>query len=236
MNLRVRLLSWVLRRTQPVIPLVRADWMWLAVYGVMFASISAAHFYAQSQQEPLVWRERLGVTSAQPPIDPVVIAVVGGILLLAMCAAVLSAALRVVSWAEWERRDGAARVPILDPWPDLRTRDSVFVAESEFAAIIDEALCRLPPDVRAELDRRGILVGYGVRASREEFIAAHMDPEHAKIAAYYGGPTEQITLFAEHIITTHDRDDLARGTAQVLYHEVGHALGLDHGALAELGV
>lgn len=192
-----------------------------------------------------------GELHAPETLDAMAVAIVGvmvGLYMAALGLACLWNWMQVVdqpSWAEWEARDSAKPYTFSVSLEPVFSKDGHWIWPQEFEEAVATALADMPPEVQRDLARSVVTIA--MRATPEQLEATHCSvlagywaraPVIAgavRVSDLTAAPGE-LCIFMEHVVSTHDRDDLVRGVAQLVQHEVGHAVGLGHEQLAELGV
>lgn len=121
------------------------------------------------------------------------------------------------------------------------------VSSVEFAALVEEAISRLPERWRRTIETE-VLVRIERRPSRRQLRELGMDENELLLGLYQGVPlTERhiedhgrlpdtITLFREDIEdASTDGQDLVEQVRVTMLHELGHHFGLEEDDLADLG-
>jgi predicted Zn-dependent protease with MMP-like domain len=156
---------------------------------------------------------------------------------LALCAELLG---------ELERADALlAEATEQDPelWPAPPR-----LSESEFEAVLDEAVAQLPPEFRSALSETQILVE--AVPDRSLIQLDDPGPTPPDMLGLFVGPSQldrshedalelppSIHLFQRNLERASlDREELIEETRITLYHEIGHMLGFDEEGVEEMGL
>ena len=124
----------------------------------------------------------------------------------------------------------------------------MLLADEDFDALITAALNALPEDVALMADlcvitvepspSPEILQSVGVRSDREVLLGCYVGLPFGKKRTL--GPAhapDRILIFQEPILARcATTDDVVELVTKVIYHELGHAIGLDHDCLDQLGL
>lgn len=144
------------------------------------------------------------------------------------------------SWTKWEARDPQPPAPE-DEWPSASP-----VSRDQFDEALAEELAALPEETQAAL--AGVSVTGAFSPTEDEIRAAGLDPAVSSLAGVYGGASLQFRVanlasgYPSFIkiyfgpIWQANGDAWREALPNVVLHEVGHALGMDHAELAAHGV